>query len=214
MNDSGTAIENSLPGSVIHDHVIPARAPWSRIVEKGQTLRLIDLEGMQAVDCMLYNAHDTAERYSASETIVAQRNIFLTTGSRLLSNEGNLMLTITGDTAGRHDTIGGACSVESNVIRYGFHTKFQHACVENFMYELGQYGLGKRDLVSNLNWFMNVPVEPDGALAIVDGLSAPGNYIDLRAEMDTLVVLSNCPQINNPANGFKPTPVRVIIAAP
>lgn len=199
---------------MIYDHIIPARAPWSRVLEKGQTLRLVDLEGTQAVDCMLYNAQDTAERYSASETIVAQRNIFLSTGSRLLSNDGNVLMTITADTVGRHDTIGGACSCESNAIRYGFHTKSQHACVENFMYELGQYGLGKRDLVSNLNWFMNVPVEADGTLGIVDGLSEPGNYVELRAEMDTLVVISNCPQINNPCNGFNPTPVRVTIYGP
>lgn len=200
--------------NIIYDRIIPARAPWSRGVERGQTLRLIDLEGTQAVDCLLFNAHEYTERYSASETIVAQRNIFLTSGSKLLSNEGNVMMTITRDTVGRHDTIGGACSCESNVIRYGWHTKSQHACVENFMYELGQYGLGKRDMVTNLNWFMNVPVESDGTLAIVDGLSAPGNYVELRAEMDTLVVISNCPQINNPANGFNPTPVRVMITLP
>lgn len=200
--------------SIIYDQIIPARAPWSRVVERRQILRLVDLEGTQAVDCLLYNVHDYTERYSASETIVAQRNIFLTSESKLLSNEGNVMMTITHDTVGRHDTIGGACSCESNIIRYGFQTKLQHACIENFMYALGQYGLGKRDMVTNLNWFMNVPVESDGTLAIVDGLSQPRNYVELRAEMDTLVVISNCPQINNPANGFNPTPVRVMIRMP
>jgi urea carboxylase-associated protein 1 len=124
------------------------------------------------------------------------------------------MMTVTADTCGRHDTIGGACSCESNTLRYGHHTKHQHACVENFVYELGQHGLGKRDTVSNINWFMNVPVEADGALGIVDGISAPGKYLDLKAEMDTLVVISNCPQINNPCNGFNPTPVRVLISEP
>lgn len=195
----------------IYDFTIPARAPWSHVVKKGQTLRIMDVDGNQAVDCILYNANDPAERYSASETISAQRNIFLTTGTQLLSNEGNVMMSITADTCGRHDTIGGACSCESNTLRYGHHTKHQHACVENFVYELGQHGLGKRDTVSNINWFMNVPVEADGALGIVDGISAPGKYLDLKAEMDTLVVISNCPQINNPCNGFNPTPARVII---
>ena len=198
-------------GTVVYDFTIPARASWSRVVKKGQTARIIDVGGNQSGDCLLYNAHDPAERYSAPDTITAQRNIFLTTGSVLMSNEGNPMMTVTADTLGRHDTIGGACSCESNTLRYGFFTKHQHACVENFVYELGQHNLGKRDMVSNINWFMNVPVEADGALGIVDGISAPGKYLDLRAEMDTLVVISKCPQINNPCNGFNPTPVRVII---
>lgn len=196
---------------VVYDFTIPARAPWSHVVKKGQTLRIIDLEGNQAVDCIVYSAADPAERYSAADTIVAQRNVFLAAGTVLVSTEGNAMMTITADTVGRHDTIGGACSCESNTLRYGHHTKHLHACAENFVYELAQHGLGKRDQVSNINWYMNVPVEPDGALGIVDGISAPGKYLDLRAEMDVLVVISNCPQVNNPCNGFDPTPVRVVI---
>ncbi|HEX8915218.1 MAG TPA: urea amidolyase associated protein UAAP2 [Humisphaera sp.] len=197
--------------TTVYDFTIPARAPWSHVVRKGQTLRITDLEGNQAVDCILYSAADPAERYSAQDTVAAQRNIFLNVGTVLMSNEGRAMMTVVADTVGRHDTSGGACSCESNTLRYGHHTKHQHACVENFVYELGQHGLGKRDVVSNINWFMNVPVEADGALGIVDGISAPGKYLDLRAEMDTLVVISNCPQINNPCNGFNPTPVRVTI---
>ena len=198
-------------GAIVYDFVIPARAPWSHVVKKGQMLRIVDIEGNQAVDCILYNANDAAERYSSSDTIVAQRNIFIGVGTTLYSNEGNPMMTVVADNCGRHDTSGGACSCESNTLRYGHHTKHQHACVENFLHALGQHGLGKRDMVGNINWFMNVPVEPDGALGIVDGLSAPGKYVDLRAGMDTLVVISNCPQINNPCNGFNPTPVRVIV---
>lgn len=199
------------PEDILLDEIVPARAPWSHIVPAGATLRIVDLEGNQAVDCLLYNPHDTAERYSFSDTIVAQRNIFLNTGSRLLSNEGNVMMTVTADTCGQHDTIGGACSCESNTLRYGHHTKHQHACVENFLMAHAPRGMGKRDMVSNINWFMNVPVETDGTLGIVDGVSAPGKYVDLRAEMDTLVVVSNCPQINNPCNAFNPTPIRMII---
>lgn len=201
-------------GEVIHDHVIPARAPWSGLVKKGQSIRIIDLEGNQAVDCILYNANNPEERYSSCETIVAQRNIFLSVGTKLLSNEGNEMMTITADTCGKHDTSGGACSCESNTLRYGHHTRHQHACVENFLMALAPHGLGKRDIVSNINWFMLVPVEADGSLGIVDGISAPGKYLDLKAEMDTLVVISNCPQINNPCNGFNPTPVRVVVTQP
>ena len=202
-----TAVQKSM----VSDYVIPSRAPWSAVVKRGQTLRIIDLEGNQAVDCIIYNANDPAERYSSCETIVAQSNIFLGVGTVLMSGDGNPMMTITADNCGRHDTSGGACSCESNTLRYGHHTKHQHACVENFLHALAQHGLGKRDMVSNINWFMNVPIEADGALGIVDGISAPGKQLDLRAEMDTLVVISNCPQINNPCNGFNPTPVRVII---
>jgi hypothetical protein len=200
-----------VPGKILHDEIVPARAPWSHVVQAGETLRILDLEGNQAVDCILYNPHDTAERYSSCETIVAQGNIFLTTGTRLLSNEGNVMMTITADTCGNHDTSGGACSCESNTLRYGHHTKHQHACVENFLLDHAARGMGKRDMVSNINWFMNVPVEADGSLGIVDGLSAPEKYVDLCADMDTLVVVSNCPQINNPCNAFNPTPVRMVI---
>ncbi len=200
----------TVPGAVVYDTIIPARAPWSGVVRAGQTLRIIDLEGNQAVDCILYNASHPDDRYSAAHTIAAQRNIFLTTGSRLYTADGTLLMTITADTCGRHDTIAGACSCESNTLRYGFHTKHQHACVENFLMALSRHDMGKRDMTSNINFFMNVPVEADGALGIVDGISAPGKYLDLLAHTDTLVVISNCPQINNPCNGFNPTPVRVI----
>ncbi|MGC4033850.1 MAG: urea carboxylase-associated family protein [Tepidisphaeraceae bacterium] len=198
--------------NTIYDFVIPARAPWSQVVKAGQRLRIVDLEGNQAVNCLFYNAHDPSERYSASETIVAQNNIYLSVGTKLMSNEGKPLMTVTADNVGRHDTSGGACSCESNTLRYGHHTKHQHACVENFVWELGQHGLGKRDVVSNINWFMNVPVLDDGALGIVDGISAPGKFVELKADQDTLVVISNCPQINNPCNGFNPTPVRVTIS--
>ena len=123
------------------------------------------------------------------------------------------MMTITETTCERHDTIGGACSRESNTLRYGHHTAHQHACVENFLLEHARWGMGKRDIPSNINWFMNVPVEPDGSLGIVDGISAPGLWVDLRAAVDVLVVVSNCPQVNNPCNGFDPTPVRMVVTA-
>ena len=203
----------SAPAPVVHDEVVPARSPWTRVVRSGETLRIEDLEGNQAVDFLCYNAADLDERYSAAETIVAQGNIFLTTGTVLYSNEGRPMMTVVADTCGRHDTIGGACSCESNTVRYGHHTKHQHACVENFLLGLAPLGRGKRDLVGNVNWFMNVPVLADGTLGIVDGISAPGKYLDLRAEMDVLVAVSNCPQINNPCNGFDPTPIRVTVTA-
>jgi len=197
--------------SVVLDETIAARAPWARKVAAGDTLRIIDLEGNQAVDFLAYSADDPAERYSAPDTIVEQGNIFLVTGSRLMSNEGRSLMTVTATTCARHDTIGGACSQESNTLRYGFHTKQQHACVDNFLLALSEHDMGKRDMTSNVNWFMNVPVEPDGTLGIVDGISGAGLSVDLRADMDVLAVISNCQQINNPCNAFNPTPIRVVV---
>ena len=201
-----------LNGQIVLDEIVPSRAPWTGVVRQGETLRIVDLEGNQSADFLMYALADDAERYSAQDTIAAQGNIFLREGSVLLSNEGRPMLTLTASAVAYHDTIGGACSCESNTLRYGHHTKSQHACVENFLQGNARWGRGKRDMVSNINFFMNVPVEPDGALGIVDGISAPGLYLDLRAEMDIVVVVSNCPQINNPCNGFNPTPLRMVIA--
>lgn len=204
---------SGLPDTILHDEIVPARAPWLHHVAAGQTLRIVDLEGNQAVDFLLYSAQDDAERYSAQDTVAAQGNLFLREGTVLRSNEGRAMMTITATSVDYHDTIGGACSCESNTLRYGHHTKAEHACVENFLEANLREGRGKRDIVSNINFFMNVPVEPDGSLGIVDGISAPGLTVDLRAEIDVIVVVSNCPQINNPCNGFNPTPVRMIVAA-
>jgi uncharacterized protein len=197
--------------SAAYDHVIPAAAPWSRVVRRGEVLRIVDLEGQQAVDTLFYNAHDHAERYSVHDTLLAQGSAYITAGSALMSSEGNVMVTMIADTCGRHDSSAGACSCEANTVRFGHHTRYMHACRENFLLELTRYGMTKRDVVSNVNFFMNVPIMPDGALAIVDGVSRPGDYVEMRAEMDVLCVISNCPQVNNPCNGFRPTPVRVLI---
>ena len=203
---------SNLSGTIVHDVIVPARAPWLHHIAAGQTLRIVDLEGNQAVDFLVYSAEDDAERYSAQDTVAAQGNLFLRMGTVLRSNEGRPMMTIAATSVDYHDTIGGACSCESNTLRYGHHTKTEHACVENFLEANLLEGRGKRDIVSNINFFMNVPVEADGSLGIVDGISAPGLTVDLHAEMDVIVVVSNCPQINNPCNGFNPTPVRMIVA--
>ncbi|NMD56330.1 MULTISPECIES: urea amidolyase associated protein UAAP2 [Tsukamurella] len=191
---------------------VTPRAPWSGIVPAGQTLTMTDLHGNQAVDTLFYGAHDHTIRYSAQQTILGQRSIFLGTGTVIRDQESRPMMTIVDDEVGHHDTLGGACSQESNTLRYGHHTKHQHACVENFLIEGSRHGLGKRDLVGNVNFYMYVPVDPDGTLGIVDGLSAPGKKVVLRAEIDTLVLISNCPQINNPCNGFDPTAVELEIS--
>jgi urea carboxylase-associated protein 1 len=209
MNDLALA---GLSTQILLDEIVPARAPWDHLVHAGETLRIIDLEGNQAVDFLLYAAHDDTERYSAQDTVAAQGNIFLRAGSILMSNERRPMAQIAATTVAYHDTIGGACSCESNTLRYGHHTKSQDGCAENFLSSNARYGRGKRDIVSNINWFMNVPVEADGTLGIVDGISAAGLSVDLKMRMDVIAVISNCPQINNPCNGFNPTPIRVVIA--
>lgn len=214
MNEIDAELGTLPAGETMLDAVVPARAPWSAVVGAGCLLSIVDLGGNQAVDCLLYDAADTSNRYSAPDTIAAQRSAFLTTGSVLRSCRGDGLMTVVADECGQHDTLGGACSKESNTLRYGHHTKYQHACVENFLREGARWGLGKRDLVSNVNWYMNVPVEEDGTLGIVDGISSPGFTVTLRAERDTLVLVSNCPQINNPCNGFDPTPVRMVITRP
>ncbi|MBB3659137.1 hypothetical protein FHX15_004401 [Rhizobium sp. BK650] len=193
------------------DHFIPAEAPWSGVVRKGQTIRIEDSYGQQAIDTLFYRADDFAERYSNQDTMRMQGAAYIGIDTKIMSNEGNVMLIMTADSCGRHDTSAGACSCESNTVRFGHGTKYLHACRDNFVLEVSKYGMGKRDIVPNINFFMNVPIKPNGEMTIVDGISAPGDYVELVAEMDVLCVISNCPQINNPCNGFDPTPIRVLI---
>jgi uncharacterized protein len=197
------------------DAVVPAGEPWMGVVRAGQLLRIVDLEGNQAVDTLFYNAADTHEHYSAQDTIQSQGNIYLTTGTVLRSNRGRPMLTIVDDTCGRHDTLGGACSAESNTVRYALEKRHVHSCRDSFLLALAHHDgtLTKRDLPSNINFFMNVPVTPAGGLTFADGISAAGRHVELRAEMDILVLISNCPQLNNPCNAYNPTPVRVLSRA-
>jgi urea carboxylase-associated protein 1 len=192
------------------DRVIPAGGHWSGVIPAGRTLRIVDLEGRQAVDFLCYNAARHEERYNAADTMKIAGSIFLTTGVALYSGLGRKLFTIVDDTVGYHDTIGGCCSEESNFVRYG--VRGTPNCRDNFLAALAPHGLGPRDIVANVNWFMYVPVESNGAMAIVQGRSKPGDRVDLRAEMDVLAVISNCPQVHNPANDFKPTPIRVIVS--
>jgi urea carboxylase-associated protein 1 len=195
----------------IYSHDIPAERPWSQVLKRGQTLRIIDSEGQQAVDALLYGFADPTERYSMQDTLRTQGSAYIELGTRLVSNKGRVMAHISADSCGRHDSSAGCCSCESNAVRFGEATKYQHACRENFILELSKYGLTKRDIVANLNFFMNVPIDPDGKFTVVDGISAPGNYVDITMDLDVIFVISNCPQVNNPCNGFNPTPIRVMI---
>jgi urea carboxylase-associated protein 1 len=200
--------------STVHvDTIVPSGEPWMGVVRAGQLLRIVDLEGNQAVDTLFYNAADGHEHYSATNTIRAQGNIYLTEGSVLLSNRNRPLLRIVSDTCGRHDTLGGACSAESNTVRYSLDKRHMHNCRDSFLAALAREdsGLTRRDLPSNINFFMNVPVTPEGGLTFADGISAPGRHVELLALMDTRVLISNCPQLNNPCNAYNPTPGRVIV---
>ena len=204
------------PAHAVMNQRHPAGAPILFEVKQGQTLRIVDLEGNQAADVLFYNRHDLSEHYSATTTMQRQGGIYLTTGSVIRSNHGNALLTIVADTCGRHDTLGGACSAESNTVRYALQKRYMHSCRDNFLTALLQadVGLGKRDLVPNINFFMNVPVTADGGLSFEDGVSGPGKYVELRAEMDVWVLVSNCPQLNNPCNAYNPTPIQLIVWDP
>lgn len=187
---------------------------WLQRIEAGQTLRITDLEGNQAADTLFFNADDTAERYSMSDTLRGQKNVFLSAGSVLRSNADRPMLTITADTCGRHDTLGGACSCESNTVRYDLEKRHMHSCRDSWMLavaEKPEFGLTRRDITHNINFFMNVPVTHDGGLTFADGISAPGKYVEMVAQMNILVLISNCPQLNNPCNGYNPTPILVSV---
>ncbi len=210
MTDTLVSSELDPSGAVL-DHTLQPGDGWMRVLTAGQRLRIVDLAGNQAVDTLFYDAHQPAERYSAQDTIREQGSIYLTTGSRLLTGSGRPLVTIVADTCGRHDTLGGACSQESNAVRYGEHTRHMHACRQTFLAQALAWGLEKRDLSHNVNFFMNVPVTPEGGLMFADGLSAPGKYVEMRAERDVIVLISNCPQLNNPCNAYDPTAVRLLV---
>jgi urea carboxylase-associated protein 1 len=193
--------------------VVAAGEAWLHPLQLGDYLRIVDLEGNQAVDTLFFNSGSPAERYSATDTIRNQAAVYLTAGSQLMSTLGRPMLTIVADTCGRHDTLGGACSAESNTVRYALDKRDMHSCRDNFLLALqrAQVGLDKRDLTSNINFFMNVPVSAQGELSFADGVSGPGRYVELRAEMPVLVLISNCPQLNNPCNAWNPTPIELLV---
>lgn len=202
------------PNQASFREVVAAGDYFIHTVKQGQTVRLLDLEGNQAADTLFYSAADPAERYSAMDTIREQGNVYLTAGTTLMSNRVNPLLEIVADTCGRHDTLGGACATESNTVRYDLEKRCMHACRDSWMLAVNQhpeFALGKRDITHNINFFMNVPVTAEGGLTFEDGISAPGKYVELTACMDVVILISNCPQLNNPCNGYNPTPIEVLI---
>jgi urea carboxylase-associated protein 1 len=208
-------IESALkPEAASYREIVPAGDYWMQMVKKDQVIRILDLEGNQAADTLFYCAADPGERYSAMDTIREQGNVYLTAGSRLMSNQNRVLLEIVAETCGRHDTLGGACATESNTVRYALEKKCMHACRDSWMLAVAEnehFGLSKRDITHNINFFMNVPVTPEGELYFADGISDAGKYVELKAAMDVIVLISNCPQLNNPCNAYNPTPIEVLI---
>lgn len=195
-------------------NIVNAGDYFVRKIGAGETIRIIDLEGNQAADTLFFNAADPSERYSASDTVREQGALYLTTGSKLKTNLNRDLLEIVADTCGRHDTVGGACSSESNTVRYDLEKRFMHSCRDSWMLAIAEreeFGLAKEDIGHNINFFMNVPVTPSGGLEFADGVSAPNKYVELTAKMDTIVLISNCPQLNNPCNAYNPTRIEVAI---
>lgn len=198
----------------VYRNIIGAGDYWMQVIKKNQTLRILDLEGNQAADTLFYNADNPAERYSAIDTIREQGNVYLTAETKLLSNHGNTLLEIVADTCGRHDTLGGACATESNTVRYALEKKCMHACRDSWLLAVAEHPefvMSKRDITHNINFFMNVPVTPEGGLTFEDGISDAGKYVELTAKMDVIVLISNCPQLNNPCNAYNPTPIEVLV---
>ena len=203
--DATTGLE-----TITYDFVVPARQPWSRVIKRGEVLRLIDLEGQQAVDFLCYNAEDLGDRYNSMNTVKVQGNSYVGKGTVLYSDAGMPLFTVFEDALGRHDTVYGCCSNPNNYLRYRVRTT--ESCYSNFLTELAKHGLDRSAIVSNVNFFMQVPINADGAAGVAADVSPPGSYVDLRAEMDVLAVLSNCPQMHNPCNGYNPTPIRVVVS--
>jgi uncharacterized protein len=203
-----------LPGDAVFRYCLKAGDYWIDTLRRGQALRIVDVEGNQSADTLFFNAADVADRYSAVDTIREQGNVYLSCGTKLLSTSGLVLARIVADTVGRHDTLGGACASESNTVRYDLEKRTMHSCRDSYLLALAQHdalGLGKRDLTHNINFFMNVPVTPAGKLTFADGISAPGRYVEMRAAMDVMVLISNCPQLNNPCNAYNPTPIRLMV---
>jgi urea carboxylase-associated protein 1 len=203
-----------LAAEALFRQTIPAGDYWIDSLKQHQILRIVDVEGNQAADTLFFNAADISDRYSAVDTIREQRNVYLSCGSKLLSTAGNVLAEIVADTVGRHDTLGGACAAESNSVRYALEKRTMHSCRDSYLLAAAQHdqlGITKRDLAHNINFFMNVPVTAAGGLTFADGVSGPGKYVELQAAMDIIVLISNCPQLNNPCNAYNPTPLEVLI---
>jgi urea carboxylase-associated protein 2 len=191
---------------------------WSRRMRRGQSLRITDITGKGAVAALFYNADAPLERYNMADTLKAQYTAFLTAGRVLYSDMGRILASIVEDTCGWHDTLSGCGNAATTRARYGegryqeLRNDFYRNTRDNFLVELGKHGLGKKDIVPNVNFFVRIRVDESGRLAWAR-TSTPataGSHVDLRFEMNTLVVLSNTPHPLDPSPSYKPAPIELI----
>lgn len=190
-------------------HIVPPRGKYVHELKRGEILRVTDLEGQQVGDLIAFDLNNLDDKFWISTTVRLNRTVYLTTGHVLYSELSKPMLTIVADTCGRHDLMAGSCNAEIDKVRYGVDD--HHGCVENFVAALVPYGLTRKDVPMSFNIFMNCPVQPDGSWDIVAPASKAGDHVDFRAEMDLLVVLSNCPQDLNPCNAGELKPLQISI---
>jgi len=192
-------------------------AMWSRRMRRGQTLRLTDTTGRAAVAALFYNADAPLERYNMPDTLKAQYTAFLTAGRVLYSDMGRILASIVEDTCGWHDTISGCGNADTNRARFGegryqeLRNDFHRNTRDNFLVELGKHGLGRRDIVPNVSFFVRVGADEAGRIAWVPGNSRPGASVVLRFEMNVLVVLSNTPHPLDPATRYDPPLVELAV---
>lgn len=206
---SGTNTSARDGGSIVHRETVAAGQPWGRIIRRGEVLEIMDLAGQQAVDFLCFDADNPRDRYCASNTIKVQKRPFIGLGSVLYSDRGEPLFTVVADTLGNHDTLYGCCSNANNRLRYGAPPGPN--CYDNFRAALGAFGLDESSIVANINFFMRVPVAGDRPVEVEADASPAGSRVALRAERNVLAVLSNCPQMHNPCNGYDPTPIGVVV---
>lgn len=206
---------SDIPGSLIEDVFVPARGFMpARTVAAGDVIRIIDVEGQQVADLILYNPSNLKDLSSMSNTVMAAGTWRVTTGHSIYSKLGKRMATIVEDTVGMNVAVGGFCSPGANAIRYGIEGT--HSCLLNFVGSMADYNLAPADIEEDGCFvpFMNMEVEPDGRSEIRAPISKPGDHLDLRADMDVILALSNCPGERNPCNARNPTSLRVVIYRP
>lgn len=197
------------PSLIASDEIIPPRGGVAFIMRQGQVCRVIDLDGQQVADFICFNLHDLTDKFAPENTQSLNGTLYLTTGHHLYSTKATQLMTITDDTCGVHDLIAGSCSEYTNAFRYG--VRGTPNCRSNFERVLKPYGIPLAEIPYSFNIFMNVPVSPEGKTAIQEPRSKPGDRIDLRANIDLLIAISNCPQERNPCNAWNPTRLQVVV---
>lgn len=204
-----SSINTALDASLVRlEETIPGGNYCSGVIQRGKTLRVTDLAGSQGVAMLCYNADNAIERLNVADTSKIQFNAFLKKGMVIYSDMGRVLFSITEDTSGYHDLLGGCSNAASNTAKYK-DGDFWLNSRDHFLKALTRRGLGKKDIMPNINLFTRVAVDPDGKMTFVEGCEKPGSFIDLRAEMNVLVILSNCPHVMHPSPVFAPKPIKI-----